>query len=39
MRRVGAKFIATLPPGDWRLVLVNGRVIAFCPQHPPRIVG
>jgi hypothetical protein len=39
MRRVGTKLIATLPPGEWRLILFQGRVIAVCPDHPPRIIG
>lgn len=39
MTRTGSKFIASLPSGEWRLILVNGRVVAVCPQHPPRIIG
>jgi hypothetical protein len=39
MKRIGAKLIETLPPGEWRLILFNGQVIAVCPDHPPRIIG
>jgi hypothetical protein len=39
VKRKGMRFIAELPPGDWKLTVMNGRVVAACPEHPPIILG
>jgi hypothetical protein len=39
VKRRGAKFVATLPTGQWTLKNWRGRIIAFSPDHPPLILG
>lgn len=36
-KRVAAKFIDELPPGDWTLRAVGDVVIAVCKDYPPRV--
>lgn len=40
VRRKGVKFVASLPEGhDWTVTVFRGRILAFCPDHPPIILG
>jgi hypothetical protein len=39
VKRKGMRFIAELPPGDWKLTVMKGRVVAVRPDFPPIILG